>query len=546
MKKTKLTALLSLLCVMALCLGLFAGCGNSTAAEASEASATSSAATEEAPAAEATEQSAAAEALPAESIFPLEETATFTMFYVWSPHFVELGFDSPNDFQFFAELENRTNVHIDFTTIGANIFEETFLLMMATQDYTDIFFNCAGSYNGGIAKAIDDDAWIDLAPYMETLAPNYMALMESDPEFTKANYTDEGNIGEFMQYYTNSFNNGGNLIRQDWLDKLGLEVPETYDDWYDVLSAFTKEYGLTESILSTVPTSGYWPQVDDGYIVRDGKVVNAFAEEDLAVPYLETVKKWYDAGLYSVDAYAGYTPDDSMTKILNGEVGIYNVDVDQVDTYAEQMADPDYAYTAIGKPVLNAGDTPKDGSQTTYGHGFTISSACEDVELAVQWMDNWYTEDVELLANYGIEGVSFEYDDAGVPHFTSAVLDDPEGLNFALFKYVVDWGPTVLDWDRKRDTYTEFQQNALDIWCDNDDSMTFPPFASYTLDESTELAIYQTDIQTVLDENLPKFATGAMSIDDYDEFVQMLNDCGLQEVLAIKQAAYERYEARGN
>lgn len=561
MKKKNVLRLLSLLSVLALCIGLMAGCGSTGSGAESAASSAQAAsgneavqeteqAADPAPDSEATTEADPSEASAAEpeeyvSIFPLEETEEFTMYYVWSPRFVELGYDSPNDFTYFAELERRTNVHIDFTTIGANIFQEDFLLRMATQDYTDIFFNCAGSYNGGISKALEDEAWIDLAPYMEEYAPNYMALMDSDPEFSRANYTDEGAIGEFMQYYINSFNNGGDLIRKDWLDAVGKDIPVTYDDWFDVLSAFTSEYDLTDSIVQTVPTSGFWVSNTDGYVVRDGKVINAYAEADLAKPYLEICNKWYDAGLLTMDAIAAnYTDSDMWQKVNNSEVGIFRADVDMIDIFRDWNVDPNYEAAPVGKPVLKEGDTPKDATQDVYSHGFTISTVCENVELAVQWMDYWYTEETRLLANYGIEDDTFTYDDAGVPHFTDKVLQDPDGLNFALFKYAVDWGPTVLDWSRKLDSYTQFQRDALDVWCNVDSSMSYPMYASYTTAEAEEIAQYQTDVQTVLDENLPKLATGAMSLDDYDSFVQMLNDCGLQKVLEIKQAAYDRYMSR--
>ena len=35
------------------------------------------------------------------------------------------------------------------------------------------------------------------------------------------------------------------MIRKDWLDDLGLEVPETIDEWYTALKAFKEEKGAT-------------------------------------------------------------------------------------------------------------------------------------------------------------------------------------------------------------------------------------------------------------------------------------------------------------
>lgn len=69
MKKNPIR-LLSLLCALALMVGVLAGCGDNSAAS-----------------------SAAADAESAEpvSIFPLDDTETLTMFYPWSPRFVQLG-----------------------------------------------------------------------------------------------------------------------------------------------------------------------------------------------------------------------------------------------------------------------------------------------------------------------------------------------------------------------------------------------------------------------------------------------------------------------
>lgn len=555
MKKHHWSAsLLALLLVTVLLFSMTACGGTATSvtqsAPAEESTAASEPAAEEAPAENQAQEAlvSAAEEPAAEpvSIFPLEETATFSLYYPWSPRFVELGYSSPNDFTFFPELEKLTNVHLDFTAVGADVFSENFLLMMATQDYTDMYFNCTANYNGGISKAIEDGAWIDLADLVAEYAPNYTALMASDEDFYRANYTDEGALGQFMQYYENSFNNGGMMVRQDWLTALNLEAPETYDDWYEVLSAFKNEYDLLNPIISSTPSSGYYTQTENGFIVVDGKVVNVWSDKEYAIPWLTEAAKWYEAGLFTSSALVenGIPDQEGRSMVLNGEVGIFNVDIDLIHIYEEQMADPNYQGTPIGRPVVEKGAVPYDATQSEFGHGITISSACADPELAVQWMDFWYSEEVQLLANYGIEGDTFTYDDAGVPHFTDKVLSDPDGLNFALFKYVVDWGPTVLDWNRKLDSYTETQLTAMEVWKNVDSSMGYPSYATFTTEESNIISQYLTDVQTIVDEQQPKFIMGELSLDEYDAFIETLNEAGLDKVIECYTAAYERYMAR--
>lgn len=562
MKKNRSLQLTALFCSLALMLGMLAGCGSKAdsipsasstepaevqASEVSQAPAPDAAA--EAPSSSA-EESAAPEQMEIPSIFPLDDTATLTMFYPWSPRFVQLGYDSPNDFTFYATLEKMTNVHIDFTATGADVVQEKFQLMMATQDYTDMFFNCLDYYSGGITKAIEDDAFIDLSSYTD-LMPNYMALMDQDPEFKKANYTDEGQLGQFLSYGENVTLTQGFVVRQDWLDALNLEKPETYDQWYDVLVALKNEHNLDNAMMEMTPTSGFYCADErNGYYIQDGKVHYFWTDTDMAKEYLELTKKWYDAGLFTASALVenGITDSEQRQMKIDGSSAIFKVDIDDVGFYnSGNMGTPEgYSITGLANPVKNAGDTPYGIiRQDSFSNGMTLSSACADVDLAVQWLDNFYTDDVILLANYGIENDTFTYDDQGQPHFTDKVLKDEDGLNMALFKYVMDWGPCVLDWSRKNDAYDEVQQECLEIWTDRNIDGAYPTFATYTTEESAEVAAVWTDIDTYVDENIPKFITGDKDLADYEAFVDTLNEMGVPTILDCRQAAYERYMERG-
>lgn len=553
--------LLSVLCVLAMMLGVMAGCGSNgtssgsdtaPATSASEPADASNAPASEAPAPEPDSSSFSAEETTQEipSIFPLDETETLTMFYPWSPRFVQLGYESPNDFTFYSTLESMTNLHIDFTATGADVVQEKFQLMMATQDYTDMFFNCLDYYAGGIAKAIEDEAFLDLASYTD-LMPNYVKLMNDNPDFKKANYTDVGQLGQFLSYGENVTLTQGFAIRQDWLDEQNLEKPETYDQWFDVLSTFKSAYDLENPMMEITPTSGFYcADEGNGYYIDNGDVHYFWTDTELAKEYLALAKKWYDAGLFTSSALVtnGITDTEQRTMKIDGSSGIFKVDIDDVGFYnGGNMGTPEnYHIVGLANPVKNAGDQPYGTiRQDSFSNGMTISSACSDIELCVQWLDNFYTEDVILLANYGIEGDTFTYDDAGVPHFTDKVLKDEDGLNMALFKYVMDWGPCVLDWGRKFDAYDEVQQECLNIWTDRNIDGIYPSFAAYTTEESSTVAEVWTDIDTYVDENIPKFVMGDLSLDDYESFADTLNKMGVPAILECRQAAYDRYLERG-
>ena len=83
------------------------------------------------------------------------------------------------------------------------------------------------------------------------IAPNLKKYLKEYPEVDKMVKTDNGS------YYTFPFIRGdallqvyqGPIVRKDWLDELGLKVPETIDDYYQVLKAFKEKKGVTATAI---------------------------------------------------------------------------------------------------------------------------------------------------------------------------------------------------------------------------------------------------------------------------------------------------------
>ena len=103
---------------------------------------------------------------------------------------------------------------------------EKFNLMVASQDYPDIISGFDESYSGGAVKGYEDDVIIDLTDLMDENAPNYMAYIQQDQQNYRDAYNDDGQM-LFMNGYNDYYVLArGNVIRQDLLDKLGLDADE--------------------------------------------------------------------------------------------------------------------------------------------------------------------------------------------------------------------------------------------------------------------------------------------------------------------------------
>lgn len=473
--------------------------------------------------------------------WPIEETETFTMFFPWSPRMSQLGYDSPNDFLFYPELESRTNVHINFRAIGADVATEQFNLLIVAEDYPDLFYMCMDMYSGGAVKAMDDEVIIDLMEYVEYM-PNYMTARGQSEEFTKATLTDDGRISQFHSLRENVYGAQGPQIRTDWLEKLSIDIPVTYDDWHDMLITFKNELGATTPIIS-MPTIGGYGMGDEFYQI-DG-VVHYSYMEDAYLDYLTMCNQWYDEGILDPELVAGnYDVPEFFSFIPSGRSGAWFLDIDMSVTLYSLSDDPAFEIVGVKPAVLNEGDELHwNFNEDTVSQGIAISIKCKNAEIAVQWVDCWYTDEISLLANYGLEGVSFEYDNDGNPTYTSLVTEDEDGLNMAMFKYAVDWGPFVMDWTRKESSYSEFQLEAIEAW-KGDYDYRIPLYLTFTQEESETVAARKIDVETYCKEMIPKFILGIEPIENYPQFVQTMKDLGAEELLAVYQMAMDRYNNR--
>lgn len=160
---------------------------------------------------------------------------------------------------------------------------------------------------------------------------------------------------------------------------------------------------------------------------------------------------------------------------------------------------------------------------------WAVTTGCENPELLISFVDYLYSEEGALLCNYGIEGETFEYDEDGVPHFTDLIYNNPTyDYRTAVFIYVMDAGPTVVDPMRGTGTYTQEQLDSWSDWTDAnmDYSHVIPPKV-VLMAEDTEYNNLISDIETFLDEMTVKYITGEYSFDNYEtDFVEALKGMG--------------------
>lgn len=165
-------------------------------------------------------------------------------------------------------------------------------------------------WTGSYDSAIADDVFIDLTEMVENYMPAYKECYDQLPDDTKRQlHTDEGNFPRL--YSINNYPAGateGAFVRTDYLEKVGMDIPTTYDELDAVLRAFQTELNLPEPLMATsgiVHTSnalcsGYgvsgsfstFPMFADPYYVVDGQVKFGVIEDGYK-EYMEMFSTYY-------------------------------------------------------------------------------------------------------------------------------------------------------------------------------------------------------------------------------------------------------------
>lgn len=142
-----------------------------------------------------------------------------------------------DDYPVFAELAEKTNVQVDFETVSGDGATEKLNLVLASNKLPDIFFS--GLISTMINKYAGMGLFLPLNDLIDQYAPNIKAVLEERPDIKNAITMPDGNIYSIPAVNANAGIPTTQLcINKTWLDKLGLEVPTTTDEFYEILKAF--------------------------------------------------------------------------------------------------------------------------------------------------------------------------------------------------------------------------------------------------------------------------------------------------------------------
>lgn len=481
-----------------------------------------------------------------------------------------------NEHPLYKEMENRLGIDVEFIHPSAgNTGSEAFQVLLASEGYPDMIEHFWDQYPGGGEQAIKDGVIISLNDYMEKYAPNYYDLMEGEKgkengyRYRADAITNDGNYFGFKSINVGRYKSfSGLYVRKDLLDKWGLDIPTTLDEWETVFKT-AKENGIKYPLTGSSTVLEYFTtpyKIANEYYI-DGSKVKFGPFQPEYKEYLEKMADWMKNGYIDID----YVTNNSTTihgAICNGTsiaaAGAVGGDLGKIlPAMAER--DPNFELVACPAVVMKKGETPYfqaiQASATERSVTISVQCGAENKDRyidAIRWCDYLYSDEGLVLKCFGIEGDTFtvEKDENGDEHYvyTDKITDwrnsdiGVSNISASLYHYVIPANHPGYNqhMDYFKGYYEdERQMDAVETWnkyLDEAYKHVFPT-VSYTGEEAGEKAQIEAAGKDNLKAAVSNIILGKASIDTFDDVVKAAKKAGYDRLTKINQEAYNRYKA---
>ena len=476
--------------------------------------------------------------------------------------------ESYNEKAAWANITEETGITIEWTELAAGTAAERIPLMLSSGDLPDVFWAALSD-----AQVLQNESNLfAMEDYMEDFAPNSLATYEQlGVDWKEIATTPSGHIFGFLGRYESLYENTGDgiqIINKAWLDKVGMDVPTTLDEFTEVLRAFKEKdpngngqadeipYCFSEDMWCAYATNtmGWWG-IGDGAgsdttsskSTRDGKVTGSVNTDEYR-QYLEYTHSLYAEGLMDQEGFSQNTEVFS-TKIKSGQVGTYFCWTALEYLTSEQAEDwvvmpPIQAIEGVD-PIAN-GEVDRS---TIQKNKWVITTSCEHPEAAMRLWD-YQARDVEskMTVAMGEKGELWdEYEDGSGYYFVVPEDTTPE-FTFEHMKYTygVVNDPPLLTKEETPKNDGEISPSAAlrDSMVDQVDEYFLPKEDQLPqIYVSTEAIDQRTFIETDLFAYIKQFRAQAImngfTDAEWDAYVERLDQLQYQEWLQWYQDMYD-------
>lgn len=468
------------------------------------------------------------------------------------------------ELKWYDVAEERTGIHVDYISgpeEAADVYSEVDQRVISGDLPDAVMTKLAQTSVYG-----PQGVFADLAPYIEKYAPNLQKYIDDNPDY-KALVTDtDGHIyglcketpifADLIGYRVDHFKAAGidpdSIVTIDDFTK-ALETLKAYygkdnPNYYpltgrDTAIRFAAWFGAASNISST--------ESNGIYISGHSKDGSIDIMNDGAYKMAETMKKWYDEGLIQPEWVAGtFSEADWEAAMLNGNGSVFYDYYNRAEWFMENGGpdnDPNYQMGVLNFIKDDNGNPQKMTVSMKYNDECVtaVNANCSEdkIKTILTFIDYFYSEEGEILANYGVEGESFKTDANGDKEFIADYQTEeatPAGekrWSFLSDRFTVC---------KPVDNEAFFKWNAPLIAeatgrLFTDENLGISYVLKFTDDQSKEVTNLLASVFDAQMSGIAQFIDGTRELtpDNWAAFQQEMNDLGLSRIEEIQLAAYQ-------
>ncbi|GAF66699.1 ABC transporter substrate-binding protein [Bacillus sp. TS-2] len=435
-------------------------------------------------------------------------------------------------------IEDYTNMDINLQLVANANYEDRFNVTLASNDLPHII---VANKEPSFINAARDGAFWDLTDYLD----DYEHLSQAN-DIVLNNTTIDGRI--YGVYRARPLGRNAMTINTEWLDNLGLDYPETIDDFYEVLRAFTYDdpdgngeddtYGMVVSewegpwdviqVWMGVPNEWGFDENDE---LKPDFLFDEYKES------LEFFKKLYDEGLVNQD-FAIMDSGQWFDPIVNQSAGVVVDVADQANRLqnriTENYTEEDQILDVIGAVSGSDGvlrNKPTAGYSGMLAISTTAVKTEDELRRVLKFLNDLNDEVPQNLAYNGVEGVHHEIVD-GELVITSQEdggdLFDREVRDLNQFQMAIPEENFLMP------TKTALQDRATEVIEENMDIVVPNPAEPLISPTYTERG---TQLDNIISDARIKFIVGQLDEAGFDQEVERwFRDGGEQYIAEINEA----------
>jgi putative aldouronate transport system substrate-binding protein len=346
------------------------------------------------------------------------------------------------------ELKKR--IPFDFTVeLKSSVeYPQQCRTIIASGDYPDMMEFWSVSYPNELEQMSEDKVIIPVDDLLAKYGKNILAN-RSEPTSLWFRSPLDGKTYAIPCRQLEMATNDCFVIRQDWLDKLGLKVPDSTADFYSVLKAFKDGDPDGNGKSDTVPFSGFEASTvlrfvtsEFGMVYGDWNVVDGKLVHYSVMPQfkgaLAFVRKLYQEKLLDNELPV-LNRENFFKKMYTNVIGAHYWYVDQLDKDTGSWIGTFYSLVPNAKLSLMNYYPDKTGKRRGYSakqpQELIIFAKSKFPAACVQYADYLMSEEGSNLAEFGIQGKHWDMVD-GRPKLRSLTDKDKQLMGFWMYNWM--------------------------------------------------------------------------------------------------------------